>query len=45
MSAEFNSQLKLECLRIVVENHKGENRSAEFLLQQATDLFNWLVKG
>lgn len=43
MDKEVIAQLKLECLRLVVENHKGENRSADFILQKSKDLFDWVM--
>lgn len=44
MNTEAISQIKLECLKIVIANDKGENRSVEILLKEATDLFNWVTR-
>jgi|GEM_PF-6509736 len=44
MSSIERMALKLECLKAVLESYKGENRSSEFLIQKANDLFEWLLK-
>ena len=44
MNTEFILQIKLECVRIVVEKCKGENRSVELLLKEADDLFKWITQ-
>lgn len=42
MTSLEKANLKVECLKLVFEEYNMQNKSVEFLLEKATDLFNWV---